>query len=259
MSRVGQSQEQRVAIVTGGGTGIGAATARKLAVDGYEVVVTGRRAAAIEEVAESIGGRAIVADASRADEARATIDTVLEAFGRLDLLVLNHGVLQSVPFLETTDELWEETLAVNLSGAFYLSRAALPSLIESRGAIVAVASISALQVWPESSAYCASKAGLAMLMRTIAYEHGESVRANTVNPGTVATPMVERDVAELARQQGITSSDEAWLGLTATVPQRRPAQPSEIAEAIAWLGSPAASYVNGATLEVDGGLSIVGA
>lgn len=248
----------RVAIVTGGGTGIGAATAHKLAVEGYRVIVTGRRREPIEEVARAINGRALAADASSADAARAIVATAVGEFGGLDLLVLNHGISHHASLLETTDENWDEVLSVNLSGAFHLSRAALPALIERRGALVAVGSCAARQVWPERGAYSVSKVGLAMLMRVIACEYGANVRANTVNPGTVATPMVEWQVEGLASRESL-SIEEAWSTFTSAAPQGRPATPSEVAAAIAWLGSPAASYVNGATLDVDGGVSIVGA
>lgn len=245
--------EQRVALVTGGGTGIGAAVARRLAADGYKVAVTGRRPEPLEEVAQATGGLAIVADTSvEVDVARAVTETV-ELFGGLDALVLNAGIGGEGSLLDLDPETFERVHRVNVVGAFLMARAAIPHLLERRGAIVSISSVAGLRAAPSSLAYCSSKAAIAMLTQCIALDHGPAgVRANCLCPGWVRTPMAdgEMDLLGLARE-------DAYAAATQDVPLRRASSPEEIAGSVAWLLSDDASYVNGAVIPVDGGVSIV--
>jgi len=244
----------RVALVTGGGTGIGAAIARRLASDGYAVAVTGRRQGPIEEVAAEIGGLAVVADAGIvADADRAVAETV-ERFGGLDALVLNAGVGGEGSLLDLAPETFEDVFRVNVTGAFLTARAAIPHLVRRRGAIVGISSVSGLRAAPASLAYCSSKAALTMLTRCIALDHGPAgVRANCVCPGWVRTPMADGEMDAL----GLGSREDAYARATRDVPLRRASEPEEIAGSVAWLLSDDASYVNGAVIPVDGGLTIV--
>jgi NAD(P)-dependent dehydrogenase (short-subunit alcohol dehydrogenase family) len=244
----------QVALVTGGGTGIGAAVARRLAAEGYEVAVAGRRAGPIEEVAAEIDGLAVVADtAAAADAARAVGETV-ERFGGLDALVLNAGIGGVGSLLDLEPEVFEDVLRVNVTGAFLTARAAIPHLLERRGAIVSIASVSALRAAPESLAYCSSKAALAMLTQCIALDHAaDGVRANCLCPGWVRTPMADSEMDAL----GLDSREGAYAVATQDVPLRRPSEPEEIAAAVAWLVSDEASYLNGAVIPVDGGATTV--
>lgn len=248
-----------VALVTGGGTGIGAAVARRLAADGYAVALTGRRPDPIREVAEAIGGLAVTADAGvEADADRAVAETVAR-FGSLDALVLNAGVGGDGSLLDLDPAVFEQVVRTNLTGAFLTARAAIPHLLSSRGSIVSIASISALRASPSSLAYCASKAALAMLTQCIALDHGPAgVRANCVCPGWVRTPMADGEMDGLASRLGV-SRDDAYATATAEVPLRRPSVADEIATAVAWLLSAEASYMNGAVIPVDGGGTAVDA
>lgn len=243
----------RAALVTGGGTGIGAATARRLAADGYAVAVTGRRAAPIGEVAAEIDGLAIVADTgSEADAERAVAATV-ERFGALDALVCNAGIGGEGSLRDLAPGTWDDVLRTNLTGAYLMARAAIEHLVARRGSIVTVSSAAGLRASPESLAYCASKAGLQMLTQCLAVDHGpEGVRSNCVAPGWVRTPMADEEMEALGTRLGL-GRDGAYDACTVDIPLRRAATAEEVAETVVWLLSDAASYVNGAVLPVDGG------
>jgi meso-butanediol dehydrogenase / (S,S)-butanediol dehydrogenase / diacetyl reductase len=248
---------QRGALVTGGGSGIGAATARRLAAAGYAVCVTGRRREPLEEVAGETGGLAVVADTADGDAIERAVNAAAERFGGLDVLVCNAGTGASGAVADQTPERWTRVIETNLTGAFLACRAALPHLVESRGAVVIVASLAGLRAGPESAAYGASKAGLIMLTQSIALDYGpRGVRANCVCPGWVRTSMADAEMDELAERTG-GDREAAYERANRMVPLRRPGTPQEVAEAIAWLASPASSYVNGAVLPVDGGGAIV--
>jgi NAD(P)-dependent dehydrogenase (short-subunit alcohol dehydrogenase family) len=244
-------------LITGGGSGIGAATARRMAAAGYGVCVSGRRREPLERVASETGGEPVVADTSRPGDARRAVEAAVERFGRLDALVCSAGTGASGNVSEQTPERWDAVVATNLTGAFLACNAALPHLLESGGAVVTVASLAGLRASPRSAAYASSKAGLVMLTQCIALDYGpRGVRANCVCPGWIRTPMADGEMDELAAREG-TDREGAYRLANERVPARRAGTPEEAAEAIAWLASPAASYVNGAVLPVDGGSAIV--
>jgi meso-butanediol dehydrogenase / (S,S)-butanediol dehydrogenase / diacetyl reductase len=246
-----------VTIVTGAGSGIGAATARLLADRGHRLVLCGRRAEPLRALEDELGARAVVGDMATEDGTAAAVDAALGVFGRLDGLVLNAGVMVPGTAASLTAVDWNATMAINVTGAFLLARAALPSLCASGGAIVAVASIGALRAGPEMAAYSASKAALIALMRSIAFDFAaDGVRANCVSPGWVRTEMSDMEMDAVAARHGI-AKDEAYALATSLVPQRRAAEPAEAAAAIAWLLGPESSYVTGGNLVVDGGTVIV--
>jgi len=239
-----------VALVTGGGTGIGAAVARRLARDGYRVCVAGRRREPLDEVAAETGALACTADTSDEDSVAALVATVAERLGPVSALVCCAGTSAGGTVLEQTLERWQRVLATNLTGAFLACRAALPQLLETRGAIVTVASLGGLRAAPASAAYASAKAGLIMLTQCIALDHGpQGVRANCVCPGWIRTPMADATMVGLG-----PDVEQAYVRVSRTNPLRRPGEAEEVAAAVAWLLSPEAAYVNGALLGVDGGV-----
>lgn len=256
------SEPARSAIVTGGASGIGLAVARRLAADGHAVVICGRRLERCDEAARELEAEghkaiAIAADVGEPDEVERVLAATLERFGRLDLLVSNAGVGDAAPAGDETLEGWERVMRINLTGAFLMARAALPALLESRGCIVNISSVNGYLAGPGWAAYCTSKAGLIMLTRTLANDYGpKGVRANVVCPGWVRTPMGDADMDEVAEARGV-DREEAYRLTHLDNPLRRPGTPEEIAAAVAFLAGPDASYVNGATLPVDGGTSVV--
>ena len=247
----------RAVIVTGAGTGIGAAVARRLARDGASVVLVGRRRDPIERVAAATGQTFVVADASTEEGVERIVAATVDAHGGIDGLVLNAGVMLPGTVAEASVDDWRATLDVNLTGPFLLARAALPQLRERQGSVVSVASIAALRAGPGMAAYCASKAGLVLLTQCLAVEQGAAgLRANVVAPGWVRTEMADEEMDEFGGPRGL-DREAAYAEITRNVPARRPATADEAAAAVVWLLSPQAAYVNGSVLTVDGGTSIV--
>lgn len=250
--------EGKVAIVSGGGTGIGAATARLFAREGAKVVVTGRRPEPIGVVADEIGGRAVPGDAADPRHATEAVSVARDAFGGPDIVVANAGLGFGGAAGDVDDERWERTLGVNVTGAFRLVRAALPVLLgRGGGSIVLVSSVSGLVSGPEGAAYQTSKAAMLGLARSVAVDYGpKGIRANTVCPGWVVTPMGDRAMDEVAADRSI-SREEAYRLATRHVPLRRPARAEEIAACCLFLASDESSIVTGTTLVADGGSTAV--
>ena len=244
-------------LVTGAGSGIGAAVARRLTAAGAQVAICGRRAASLRAVAAETGALDIVCDVCDADAVARLVESVADAFGRLDGLVLNAGVIAPGGVADLSPADWSEMVSVNLTGAFLVARAAFPHLLASRGAVVAVASVAALRAANQMGGYAATKAGLAMLTQSLAVDHAhEGLRANVVCPGWTVTEMADEEMAAFGAERGLGVAD-AYALVTALVPQRRPARASEVAAVVAWLLSDAASYVNGAVIPVDGSAAAV--
>jgi len=246
------------ALITGGGTGIGAATARALATEGWLVGLIGRRPEPLSAIAAETDGLALPGDAADLDHLEASVRALQAAGGTLRALVCSAGGGSSGSALTQTQEAFEAVLRQNLTAPFLAAKACLPSLIASGGSIVVVASLAGLRAGPDSIAYGSAKAGAIHLARMMAVDHGpQGVRVNAVCPGWVRTPMADGALEGLAATAG--GLDEAYAEATRYAPSRRPAAADEVAATIGWLVSDAASGITGATLTVDGGAHVVDA
>ncbi|HSE95523.1 MAG TPA: SDR family oxidoreductase [Methylomirabilota bacterium] len=241
----------RVALVVGGGSGIGRASVALLAERGAAVMVADvHEAAAAAAAIVAAGGRAEArhCDVTVAEDVEAVLDATRARFGRLDLVIDAAGILRASPLEATSEKEWNEVLGVNLTGAFLLTRAALGALREEGGgAIVLIASRMALRVKEHHGAYAASKAGILQLTQMAALEgapHG--IRVNCVCPGMVDTPMTRTGYGE-----------EAFAAWSEICPLGRPGRPDEVARAMLFLASDEASFITGVALPVDGGRTIL--
>lgn len=248
----------KVALITGGGTGIGAASAKRIADEGGKVVVMGRREAPLRAVAEACGGHAVIGDTASLDDLARAVAEAEECFGGLDVLVANAGIelFGSVETVSLED--WRRVFEVNLEGAMLAARASIPAMRKrGGGAIVLMASVAALSGAPSYVSYLTTKAGLLGLNRSIAYDYGpENIRCNALCPGWVKTEMAERAIEDIAALKGVTR-DALACDMVGVYPLRRMAEPHEIAAIVAFLGSSDAAFVTGATLSADGGGGIV--
>ncbi len=244
----------KVALISGGGSGIGAAAARLFAQEGAKVVVTGRRREPIEAIAAETGGIAVAGDTRDATHVAQAVAAAVAKFGGLDIVIASAGLALVGSAGDISDEHWQRTLDVNLTGAMVLVRAALPAMLErGGGSIVFVASVNALGSAPSLVAYDTSKAGLIALSRSIAADYGaRGIRSNTLCPGWVVTPMGDEAMDALAAAHGIGRQD-AYDRATAHVPLRRAATAPEIASCCLFLASDESSIVTGTTLVADGG------
>lgn len=248
----------KVVVITGGGTGIGAATAERFAAEGAHVVVVGRRREPLEAVARAIGVVPLVADAADTASAKAAVAAVLARFGRLDVLVANAGGHGFATAAETDDAAWDAALRANLTTAFTMARESLPALMEAKGQIVIISSIAGLFAGPSVAGYTVGKHALIGLTRTLARDYGRAgVRVNAVCPGWVQTPMADEEMDEFAAAAGLDSRADGYAAVTADVPLGRPGRPAEIAAIVRFLGSAESSYITGSVIVADGGAHIV--
>jgi NAD(P)-dependent dehydrogenase (short-subunit alcohol dehydrogenase family) len=243
----------RSAVVTGASSGIGRATALRLGAAGFQVLAVGRDAQALGEVCreiESADGRAawVAEDVTSAGAPASIVAQALSSFGGIDALVNAAGIIALGSVIETTDDGWDTMLDLNVRAPFRLIRAAAAALIARRGSVVNVSSVAGLRAFPGLASYCVSKAAVDQLTRVAALDFAASgVRVNAVNPGVVVT--------NLHRRGGMDEQKyEAFLERTkSTHPLGRPGTADEIAGLIAFLVSPAAGWITGETIAVDGG------
>jgi NAD(P)-dependent dehydrogenase (short-subunit alcohol dehydrogenase family) len=244
----------KVALITGGTSGIGRATSQLFAQEGAKVAITGRSKARGRELVgeiERAGGAAlfICADVRFPEQCHRAVKETAQAFGRLDILFNNAGVYYPNTVVDCTEEEWDLTVDIGLKGTYLMSKYALPIMIDQgTGAIINNASGWGLVGGNEAAAYCAAKGGVVLLTKAMAVDHSrQGIRVNCVCPGDVDTPMLVDD----AQRRGMAWTD--YLASAANRPMGRIGQPEEIARAVLFLASDDASFVTGAILAVDGG------
>ncbi|OGX13070.1 MAG: hypothetical protein A3K11_02875 [Nitrospirae bacterium RIFCSPLOWO2_12_FULL_63_8] len=243
----------KVALITGGGTGIGAACARLFAQEGAAVVITGRRKDALETVVKDIEknkGRALAVAGSVTDEAhaQAAVAQAVRSYGKLDILVNNAGTgAFGKPLHETDEATWNEMLAINLTGTYRMVKAAVPELIKTGGgSIVNVSSIASLVGIPMTAAYSASKGGMDALTRCVAIDYAQQkIRCNSVWPGLVDTPMAS----------GLIDNKDALAQIMTAYPLGRYGTSEEVAKLILYLASDESAWMTGSVIPIDGGMT----
>jgi len=243
----------KLALVTGGGRGIGAAIARRLAADGARVVVTGRSERELDGIAGELGGVALRCDlADRADTDRMLAQ--LRDLGRVDVLVNNAGIAESAPLEKTDDAMWDRLLELNATAPYRLCRALAPAMVAAGwGRIVNLASNAGVSGYGYTSAYCASKHAMVGFTRALAVDLARTgVTINAVCPGWVETKMAHDAVARIVAKTGRSEADARGT-LEAMSPQHRMIQPEEVAHVVAMLCEPDARGVHGQAILIDGG------
>lgn len=239
----------KVALVTGGASGMGAACARALHSHGAHVVVADLDGDGAARTASDIDGHSVAGDISDPRFGERAVTEAAERYGRLDILVNAAGIMVRKKAVDTDDDVWQRVARVNLDGTFYMCRAALNHMKENGGgSIVNFSSIWGLWAGANSAAYSASKGGVSVLTRALALDHArDNIRVNAVLPGDVDTPLLRAG----GRDEPLTDEDVARFG--ESIPLGRVAQPEEIASVVAFLASDDASYITGVLLPVDGG------
>jgi NAD(P)-dependent dehydrogenase (short-subunit alcohol dehydrogenase family) len=251
----------KVALITGGGAGIGVALAQRFVAEGAKICISGRRLEKLEEVAASLpeGSVAVCAgDVSVHEDAKRMVETAFEFGGRLDVLVNNAAIDPGGTVVDLDPDLWHKVLETNLTGPFYTMKEAIPLMIEGGGgSVINVASLAGVRCLPNMAAYCSSKAGLIMLTQQAALDFGPSkIRCNAVLPGPTRTEMLENSLAPMAEAMGV-HVDGVFDKLTCTLPLRRAATSEEVAGLCAFLASDDAAFITATAILVDGGAAIV--
>jgi NAD(P)-dependent dehydrogenase (short-subunit alcohol dehydrogenase family) len=246
----------KVALITGGGTGIGKAVALAFAREGAKVALAGRRVDKLQEVVGEIKaqrgeGVAIVCDVTRAADANSAVKLVVERFGLLNVLVNNAGMVSATTVESIKEEEWDQLMSINLKGPFLMSRAALPAFRRAGGgAIVNVGSVLGLVAVKDRAAYCASKGGVTMLTKAMAVDHAQDkIRVNCICPALVETELIKGVFGAGAQGQALRESR------VAAIPIGRIGRPEDVAELAVFLASEESSWLTGAAIPLDGGIS----
>ena len=246
--------EGRHALITGGGTGIGASAATHLNAAGAKVTVAGRRAEPLEFIRKIVNGSAVQCDVTDRTQIVRAFDEARAANGPIEMLIVNAGIADSAPFAKTTRESWDKIIATNLTAAFDCAQAAIKDLLESEhGRLIFVASVASLRGVPYAAHYAASKHGLLGLMRSLAAEYAKTnLTVNAVCPGYVDTPMTNQSIARVMDKTG-RSEDQARAAIEGQNASGRLVHPDTIGTMVLTLCLPQSQDVNGAAITIDGG------
>ena len=252
----------RVALITGGGTGIGAAIAKRFVSDGAKICITGRRQEMLDQVAKSLPSGNVTTcsgDVSVSKDVERMVETALSFGRRLNILV-NNAAMDQVPsgVIDIDIEIWQRIIEVNLTGPFLLMKASIPLMIkDGGGSVINISSVAGIRSIPEMPAYCASKGGLIRLTQQAALDYGPSkVRCNVICPGGFRTAMIEGAMGPFAKALD-TDVDGVFSYFSKDVPLRRLAAPDEISGICSYLASDDSSFMTGSVLVIDGGTAIV--
>ncbi len=239
--------ENKTAIITGGGSGIGLSCARIFCQEGAKVVIVGRRKDRLEEAVKEIEDNvlAVSGDLTHDDDIQRLVETTLNTYGRVDILINNAGIFTGAPLHEMKDDEWDTTLDINMRSVFKLTREVLPHMMRQKsGSIVNISSILGLVAAPGTSAYNVSKGALNQFSRSLAVEYGPSgIRSNAICPGLIATGMTK----------DLMSDESLMQEWSKNYPIGRFGRPEDVARACLYLASDESSFVTGAILPVDGG------
>jgi meso-butanediol dehydrogenase / (S,S)-butanediol dehydrogenase / diacetyl reductase len=251
----------KVALITGGGTGIGECITRRFVAEGARVCITGRRQSMLDAVAMNLPAGSVytcVGDVANLEDAQKMADLTLHFNGKIDILVNNAGVDPAGNIVDLPVETWKRVVDTNLTGPFMMMKAVIPHMQRAGGgSIVNIASLAGLRCIPAMPAYCSSKAGLIMLTQQAALDYGPAkIRVNVVCPGAVRTHMLENSMKGLAASLK-TDIDGAFKYMTQYSPLKRVGLPEEITGLCVYLASNESSFMTGAVLPLDGGASIV--
>ena len=251
----------KVALITGGGTGIGTAIAKRFVYEGAKICITGRRQEMLDEVVRSLPAGTTTTcsgDVSRFEDAQRMVEATLAFGGKIDALVNNAGIDPGGTVVDLDPEVWRKVLDTNLTGPFLLMKASIPHMLKAgSGSIINISSLGGVRCLPGMAAYCSSKAGLIMLTQQAATDFGPSkIRCNVVCPGGVRTAMIENSLSPLAKSLGKTVDGVLDL-VSSGMPLRRFAFPDEISGICVYLASDDSTFMTGSILLIDGGAANV--